>query len=109
MKTKNIKVAYTSRYTSKSADYVPKLQVEGKWLSELGFTIGSTVAVEYEEGSIRIRLLTAEEQAEKARKEAEAELRRRRSEIRRLQSELNRPLEPVAMVAESIDRYGTRL
>lgn len=109
MKTKNIKVAYTSRYTGKSADYVPKLQVEGKWLSELGFTIGSTVAVEYEEGSIRIRLLTAEEQAEKTRKAAEAELKRRRCEIRRLQNELTRNLEPAAMVAESIDRYGSCL
>lgn len=109
MKTKNIKVAYTSRYTSKSSDYVPKLQVEGKWLAELGFTIGSTVAVEYEEGSIRIRLLTAEEKAEREHKAAEEELKRRRMEIHRLQRELDRSLEPVAMVAESTDRYGTRL
>ncbi len=104
MKTKNIKVAYSSRYSGSSISTVPKLQLEGKWLAELGFDIGSTVAVEYEEGSVRIRVLTAEEQEEKSRTSAEAELKRRRSEIRRLQREIDR----LPRVAEPAAGYHTR-
>ena len=40
MKQKNIKVAYTSRSTGNSYTQVPKIQMEGKWLEELGFSIG---------------------------------------------------------------------
>ena len=57
-KTKNIKVQYTSRcsgygYNSHYTDY-PKIQMEGKWLEELGFHIGDSLQIEYAEGSIRI-------------------------------------------------------
>ncbi len=57
-KTKNIKVQYSSRctgsgYGSRYA-YHPKIQMEGKWLEELGFHIGDSLQIEYEEGSIRI-------------------------------------------------------
>ena len=57
-KTKNIKVQYSSRcsgsgYYSRYT-YHPKIQMEGKWLEELGFYIGDSLKVEYEEGSIRI-------------------------------------------------------
>lgn len=57
-KTKNIKVQYSSRcsgsgYGSRYT-YHPKIQMEGKWLEELGFHIGDSLKVEYEEGSIRI-------------------------------------------------------
>ena len=54
MKQKNIKVAYTSRIVSGSYTQVPKIQMEGKWLEELGFSIGSTMVVEYGEGSLHI-------------------------------------------------------
>ncbi len=57
-KTKNIKVQYSSRssgsgYGSRYT-YHPKIQMEGKWLEELGFHIGDSLQIEYEEGSIRI-------------------------------------------------------
>lgn len=57
-KTKNIKVQYSSRcsgsgFYSRYKNY-PKIQMEGKWLEELGFHIGDSLKVEYEEGSIRI-------------------------------------------------------
>ena len=42
MKQKNIKVAYTNRSNGNSYTQVPKIQMEGKWLEELGFSIGST-------------------------------------------------------------------
>ena len=43
MKQKNIKVAYTSRSCGNSYTQVPKIQMEGRWLEELGFSIGSTI------------------------------------------------------------------
>jgi len=60
MGTKKIKVSYIWRCTgsrylhgSRYSAY-PKLQMQGKWLEELGFQIGDTVTVEYEEGCIKI-------------------------------------------------------
>lgn len=60
-KTKNIKVQYSSRMSSGNSYYggsrytnYPKIQMEGKWLQELGFNVGDQLKVEYEEGSIRI-------------------------------------------------------
>ncbi len=57
-KTKNIKVQYSSRCSGSSYGsrytYYPKIQMEGKWLEELGFHIGDSLQIEYEEGSIRI-------------------------------------------------------
>ena len=59
-KTKQIKVQYSSRCTyggyygsSRYTNY-PKIQMEGKWLQELGFNVGDKLKVEYEEGCIRI-------------------------------------------------------
>ena len=37
MKTKNIKVQYSSRYQS---GFAPKIQMEGRWLEKHGFPIG---------------------------------------------------------------------
>lgn len=48
MKTKKIKVAYTNRFT-KTSTTVPKIQMEGNWLEELGFSIGTRLVVEYGE------------------------------------------------------------
>ena len=70
MKTKNIKVVYTYRHCQSGGilhsgtgpcTAVPKIQMEGHWLEALGFSIGAPLIVEYEEGSIHIRTLTAEE------------------------------------------------
>ena len=56
MRTKQIKVTYTTRHKDYRYTRVPKLQLEGSWLEELGFTIGAPAQVEYEEGVITIRL-----------------------------------------------------
>lgn len=85
MQTKNLKVAYTSRQTKYSYTSVPKIQMEGKWLEELGFAIGTLLKVEFEEGSIRIRPLTAEETAERRQQELKAELDRKAAELRQAQ------------------------
>lgn len=60
-KIKNIKVQYSSRMSQSRSYYggssytsYPKIQMEGKWLEALGFHIGDSLQVEYEEGSIRI-------------------------------------------------------
>lgn len=60
-KTKNIKVQYSSRMSSGNSYFggsrytaYPKIQMEGKWLQELGFNVGDQLQIEYEEGSIRI-------------------------------------------------------
>lgn len=63
MKAKTIKVAYSSQ-TRKGNDpvfrntrdvIVPKIQIQGKWLEELGFHIGDRLTVEYGDGAIHIR------------------------------------------------------
>lgn len=69
MQTKNLKVAYTSRYNKSSYTSVPKIQMEGKWLEDLGFAIGTLLKVEFEEGSIHIRPLTEEEASERKQQE----------------------------------------
>lgn len=57
-KTKNLKIQYASRCTSigyqSHYSYYPKIQIQGKWLENLGFHIGDNVKIEYEEGCIRI-------------------------------------------------------
>lgn len=65
-KTKNIKVQYSSRCTSRSywggSSYstYPKIQMEGKWLEALGFNVGDHVQVDYEEGKITLSLIKPE-------------------------------------------------
>ena len=56
MNTKKITVTYVGRRHGNLYSKVPKLQMEGAWLEELGFTIGSSAAVEYGDGVITIRL-----------------------------------------------------
>lgn len=59
---KTIKVLYTTRYTRRSSHAVPRIQLEGKWLEELGFKVGDNISVEYENGAIHIRTLQDETQ-----------------------------------------------
>ncbi len=63
MQTKKMKVQYSSRARQGSSPYfgggyieTPKIQMEGKWLEALGFHIGDSIQVAYEEGSIHISL-----------------------------------------------------
>ena len=69
------------------------------------FSIGSTIVVEYDNNSIRIRPMTAEEAAERKRAELEKELAARTASIRRLQKSLNADLQTFSHVAESTQSY----
>ena len=108
MKTKNIKVVYTSRYSRGSYAPVPKVQMEGRWLEELGFSIGTPLIVEYEEGSIRIRTLTAEELEAKEQQEAQAELLRRIAELEKIKRRAEKEAASLSMVAEPSGRYAAQ-
>lgn len=81
MKSKTIKVIYSSRQSRNTYSLLPKIQVEGNWLEALGFHIGDPVKVEYEEGSIHIRTLTEEELNAKKQQELQAELKNIKSNI----------------------------
>lgn len=102
MKTKNLKVAYTSRYTQKKTCTVPQIKMEGKWLEELGFSVGSTVVVEYEEGSIRIRPMTEEELLINEQKTIFLDLKRKEKELLTMQSDYQK----LSKVAEASGIYG---
>lgn len=84
MKTKNIKVVYTSRYSKNSNTTVPKIQMEGQWLEQLGFTIGTPLIVEYEKNSIHIRTLTEEELVEKEQQEVQVELEKKIAQLKKM-------------------------
>lgn len=98
MKTKNIKVVYSNRYANGS---VPKIQMEGKWLEALGFSIGTPLVLEYAEGSITVRLRTAEETAAEKQKE----LDRRKAAIKKEQLALLAEYEQLSKVAEQAPSY----
>lgn len=102
MKSKNLKVAYTSRYTQKKPCTVPQIKMEGKWLEDIGFSVGSTIMVEYEEGSIRIRPLTEEEQLTKEQQTISLALKRKEKELLTIQSDYNK----LSKVAEASGIYG---
>lgn len=102
MKSKNIKVAYTTRFQKKGLLTVPKIQIQGKWLEELGFSVGSTIKVEYEDGSIRIRPLTEDEQISHNQQLLQAEIKRKAAEVNLLGKEY----EQLYKVAEPSGIYG---
>lgn len=104
MKTKNIKVQYSSRNVSGLS---PKIQMEGRWLEKLGFPIGTRLVVEYEEGSIRIRPFTKEEAAAIEEQELQAGLAKMQREYEAAKCRLADQYEPVTMVAEANHNYGT--
>lgn len=101
MKTKNIKVAYSTRYNQKDICTVPKIQMEGKWLEELGFSVGSTIAVEYEENSIRIRPLTEEELLIKEKADWEIKYKQHIKDMRIAEETLAKAYHHAGKVAES--------
>lgn len=88
MKTKNIKVVYTSRYSKNSNTTVPKIQMEGQWLEQLGFTIGTPLIVEYEKNSIHIHTLTEEELVEKEQQEVQAELEKKIAQLKKMRHQM---------------------
>lgn len=88
MKSKTIKVIYSSRQSRNSYNLLPKIQVEGNWLEALGFHIGDPVKVEYEEGSIHIRTLTEEELNAKKQQELQAELKNKTIELKNIKSNI---------------------
>lgn len=53
--TKTIKVQYFTRYTGRRYSEVPKIQMEGKWLEAIGFSVGDKILVDYDDGKIIIR------------------------------------------------------
>ena len=115
MKTKNIKVVYTYRHHQSSGTLhsgtgpctaVPKIQMEGHWLEALGFSIGAPLIVEYEEGSIHIRTLTAEELAAKEQREAQAELEKRIAKLEQMKRGIEAEAASLSMVAEPSTRYA---
>lgn len=105
MKQKQIKVAYTSRFSGSSYTQVPKIQMEGRWLEELGFSIGSRIVVEYGDGCLRIRPMTEAELAEAQLNETRKELDAKAAEIRRLQLQLEQDDREVSRVAEPAVEY----
>ena len=115
MKTKNIKVVYTYRHHqsggvlhsgSGPCTAVPKIQMEGWWLEQLGFTIGAPLIVEYEEGSIHIRTLTAEELAAKEQRKAQTELEKRIAELDEMKRRIDTEAASLSMVAEPSIKYA---
>lgn len=104
--TKNIKIQYSTRYNIRNSYSVPKIQMEGKWLEDLGFSIGDTVAVEYEKGCIQIRPLTTEEQSQKQQKDLESAIRRKAAELKLLKLRAETSCSKSGMVAESGSHYS---
>ena len=86
MKSKNIKVAYTTRFQKKGLLTVPKIQIK----------------VEYEDGSIRIRPLTKDEQISHNQQLLQAEIKRKAAELNLLGKEY----EQLYKVAEPSGIYG---
>lgn len=60
---RKIKVQYSSRSTQQMPNRtLPKIQMEGKWLADLGFQVGDHVEVICEQGQILIRSLAIQEE-----------------------------------------------
>ena len=74
--------------------------MEGRWLEALGFSIGAPLIVEYEEGSIHIRTLTAEELAAKEQREIQAELEKRIADLEQMKRRIDAEAASLSMVAE---------
>lgn len=53
--TKTIKVQYSTRYNDRRYSEVPKIQMEGKWLEAIGFSVGDQIRVNYCDGKIIIQ------------------------------------------------------
>lgn len=83
---KNTKIQYASRYSGNHYSYVPKIQLQGKWLEKIGFSIGDTVAVEYSDYAIIIRPLTSEEKHELTYTQLEKNIKKANCNFRNFKS-----------------------
>ena len=105
-KSKIITVGSSTRCTSSSYLYsnhystYPKIQMEGKWLLELGFSIGDKIQGEFEEDSIRISRVQAEEPETR-----ELPTALQRSQARRGQRKAAAEEERTSKVAESKSEF----
>lgn len=106
MKQKKIKVQYKSRATARGYASTPMIQLAGSWLEALGFSIGDTIMLEYDESGIRIRPLTAEEQAKAEKAELELSIRQKQKELKSMQKRSGADRRRTVMVAESVTRYS---
>lgn len=87
MKSKTIKISYSTRFQKHNTITVPKLQIEGKWLEEIGFPIGSTVKIEYENNSIHIRPLNIDEIFQLQQQGLQNEIKQKSRQLNLLQQE----------------------
>ena len=106
MKQKKIKVQYKSRATARGYTSMPMIQMTGNWLESLGFSIGDTIMLEYDESGIRIRPLTAEEQAKAEKAKLELSIRQKQKELKSMQKRSDADRKRTVMVAESVTRYS---
>lgn len=106
MKQKKIKVQYKSRATARGYASTPMIQLAGSWLEALGFSIGDTIMLEYDESGIRIRPLTAEEQAKAEKAKLELSIRQKQKELISMQKRSGADRRRTVMVAESVTRYS---
>lgn len=106
MKQKKIKVQYKSRATARGYVSTPMIQLAGSWLEALGFSIGDTIMLEYDESGIRIRPLTAEEQAKAEKAKLELSIRQKQKELKSMQKRSDADRKRTVMVAESVTRYS---
>ena len=106
MKQKKIKVQYKSRATARGYASTPMIQLAGSWLEALGFSIGDTIMLEYDESGIQIRPLTAEEQAKAEKAKLELSIRQKQKELKSMQKRSDADRKRTVMVAESVTRYS---
>ena len=106
MKQKKINVQYKSRAIARGYASTPMIQLAGSWLEALGFSIGDTIMLEYDESGIRIRPLTAEEQAKAEKAELELSIRQKQKELKSMQKRSGADRRGTVMVAESVTRYS---
>lgn len=102
---KNIKVGCSSTFRKGGYVDVPKLHVEGRWLEEIGFSIGEQIVVEYGEGCVTFRKPDDKEMAALEEKKLKAEIREREEAILSLQRSIEDRQFDIQKVAENSNRY----
>lgn len=107
MKQKKVKVHYRSTDSMDKSNPVPMLQVTGHWLEKLGFSIGDTIIMEYDETSIRFRPMTAEEKVEQKKLDLEKEIKCRTAELEQIKKHADDEISHLSYVAEGKGSYNT--
>ena len=102
MKQKNIKVVYKSRSIGGSYTQVPKIQMEGRWLKELGFDAGTYISVSCE----NVKLVITPDVERAALEEAEAAFMEKETKILQKKFEEEKKRLHAQFVAERKAGYG---